>query len=328
MTTNRTQNPPNDDSLGRLVILTEQEVRKIWPREEQHLSQWMKNNIDILNEALNLQIEIEEVESPIGNFRLDLAGTEATTQNPVVIENQFGDSNHDHLGKLITYSAGREAGILIWVASEFKEPHRNALSWLNEISGQDMLFYGVKLEVFSIDGSKPAPKFTVVVDPPAGKRPIVSTSIVSPRGLKYREFWGDFLDHLKTTYPGVTRASAVQPYSWFSTGAGVSGFSVGAAFNGERGFQVELYIDTGNKEQNENSLDKIKTSEATIHEAIGENLEWQQLADKRGCRVRLVREGTIEDSPEELAEYINWGTGFMAKFKEVFRNHILDLSVQ
>ena len=120
--------------LGKLTKLDEKEVRKIWPREQEDHSQWMKDNIDVLNEALNLQIEIEEVESSVGPFRLDLAGNEARTQNPVVIENQFGNSDHDHLGKLITYSAGREAGDLIWVAMNFQEPQLSALRWLNSVT--------------------------------------------------------------------------------------------------------------------------------------------------------------------------------------------------
>ena len=318
-------NQSNESTLGRLIKLAEADVRVIWPREDQHLSVWMKDNIEILNEALGLQIEIDEAESSVGEFRLDLAGTEASTQSPVVIENQFGDSNHDHLGKLITYSAGREAGILIWVASEFREPHRIALDWLNSISGKDMLFYGVELEVFKIDDSKPAAKYTVIAEPPLSKRPTAISSTPSARALAYRDFWADFLSHLKINYPGVTRASAAQPFSWFSTGAGLSGFSVGAAFTYDGGFQVELYIDTGIKEQNERALAELKISEASIIQAIGEPLEWQELPERRGKRIRLAREGSIEDSPDMLQEYIIWGTGRMAKFKDVFRPRLTQL---
>ncbi|GAH31158.1 unnamed protein product, partial [marine sediment metagenome] len=91
------------------------EIKKIWPHEEKDLSPWITENIVALNEVLNLQIEIESKEEYIHNFRLDLAGTDNFSQMPVIIENQFGRSNHDHLGKLITYSAAKEAGIMIWI---------------------------------------------------------------------------------------------------------------------------------------------------------------------------------------------------------------------
>jgi hypothetical protein len=254
----------------------------------------------------------------VGKFRLDLAGTEASTKRPVVIENQFGESNHDHLGKLITYAAGKEAGILVWVASEFTEPHRAALEWLNNISGPDMSFYGVELEVFRIDGSKPAAKYTPVVEPPQAKRPTVPVEALSSRASAYREFWSQFLNHLKSNYPGVTRAVAAHPYSDFYTGAGVSGFWVGAIFTYDGLFQVELYIDTGNKEQNKRALAQLKEFEGSIRESLGDAIEWQELPDKRYSRIRLTREGSI-DAQKQRQEYNLWGTDLLYRFKQVFR---------
>ncbi len=313
------QNQQQETCLGKLIKLQEGDVRKIWPKEAQDLSQWMKNNIDILNDVLGLQIEIDEAELPVGNFRLDLAGNDASTQKPVVIENQFGKTDHDHLGKLITYAAGREAGILIWIAMEFQEPHRTALHWLNNVTGQDMLFYGLTLGVFRIDDSKPAPKYTLVVEPHSSKRPRIISTAPSPRAMNYQDFWTKFLKHLKSKYPGVTRAASARPQSWLSTGAGVSGFSIGASFTGSRNFCIELYIDTGNKEQNKQAFAELKESEVSIHDALGDLLDWEELPERRASRISLSKAGTIDDTPEQLQEYIIWGAERMAKFREVFR---------
>lgn len=241
-----------------------------------------------------------------------------------MIENQFGRTNHDHLGKLITYAAGREAGILIWIAMDFQQPHRDALQWLNNVTGQDMLFYGVNLEVFRIDASRPAFKYTVVVEPPLSKRPHI---IVSPKAASYQAFWGKFLEHLKKSHPGFTRATSPQPQSWFSTGAGISGFGVNASFTGEGRFRVELYIDTGNKEQNKAAFAQLKELEGSIHDAIGEPLEWEELPDRRASRISLPRTGGIDDSPAQLNEYVLWGAEQMAKFREVFRPLLTQLSL-
>lgn len=312
--------------LGQLVKLQEGEVRKIWPREEADLSQWIKINIDLLNEVLGLQIDIGEEESPVGVFRLDLAGNDARTQMPVVIENQFGKTDHDHLGKLITYAADREAGVLIWIAMEFQEPHRDALRWLNSITGQDMLFYGLKLEVFQIDASRPAPRYTVIAEPLLSKLPRPESQELPQRQLAYQDFWAKFLQHLKSKYPGMTRASTPGPQSWFSTGIGNSGFSIGANFTGDGRFRVELYIDTGNKEQNKAAFAQLRESEGSIHEAIGEPLEWQELPERRASRISLPRPGTIDDTKQH-EEYISWSAERMTKFREVFRPFISRLTL-
>ena len=75
----------------------------------------------------------------------------------MVIENQYGGTDYDHLGKLITYAAGREAGVLVWFAIQFQEAHEAALQWLNDITGPEMAFYGVRLEILKIDDSNPHP---------------------------------------------------------------------------------------------------------------------------------------------------------------------------
>ena len=130
--------PPNaGPSFGRLARLDEPAIwKKLWPREDPDLNRWMSANIELLNGVLGLQIDIDEAESAVGPFRLDLAGNETLTQKPIVIENQFGKTDHDHLGKLITYAASREAGILVWVAMDFQDAHRTALKWLISITGQ------------------------------------------------------------------------------------------------------------------------------------------------------------------------------------------------
>ena len=110
-------------SVGKLRKLGLKEIRKIWPHEEKDLSSWIAENMDALNGTLNLQIEVEGKEEPVHNFRLDLVGTDNSSKVPAVIENQFGESNHDHLGKLLTYAAGKEAGTIIWIANAIQTAH-------------------------------------------------------------------------------------------------------------------------------------------------------------------------------------------------------------
>jgi hypothetical protein len=228
--------------IGKLKKLSLKEIKKIWPHEEKDLSPWIFENINELNEVLSLQVEIEGIEESVHNFRLDLIGTDNRSQRPVIIENQFGISDHGHLGKLITYSAAKEAGIIVWIANEFQPPHKNALEWLNKISPDEMVFYGVELEVFKIDDSRPAPYFRIIAGPPPSKRP----PDISPKYKRYQDFFERLRKKILEIQPNFTRAKAL-PSSWWSLGIGRSGFSVSSAFTIDNKFRVEIYIDTGKK---------------------------------------------------------------------------------
>ena len=201
--------------IGKLRRLELSEIKKIWPHEEKDLSVWIADNIDALNEVLSLQIEIEGKEESVYNFRLDLVGTDNLSQIPVIIENQFGQSDHDHLGKLITYSAAKEAGITIWIANDIQTGHRNAIEWLNRISPEAMTFYGVELEVFQIDDSLPAPNFRIVAGPPRSKRKVIPSGEISPRNRKYMEFFDKLRSGILSIQSDFTRAKAL-PQSWWS----------------------------------------------------------------------------------------------------------------
>jgi len=313
-------------NLGRLSRLDESELRKIWPREEQDLSQWVKDNAQLLGDALGLQVELDEAEGPVANFRLDLAGYEGTNQTPVVVENQFGRTDHDHLGKLITYAAGREAGVLVWIATEFQEAHREALEWLNRISGKDLLFYGLELEVLRIDESRPAVRFNVVSAPPVEKRPKQVTE-PSERASKYRDFWTRLLNLIRSRFPSVRSDSVAPAQSWFSTGAGMTGFAIGSSFTRDGRFRVELYIDTGDKERNKRAFALLKESQAEIEEAIGDRLEWEEIPDKRASRIAVYRAGTIEDALKSTDEYVNWAAERLSRFREVLQPRIRQLEL-
>ncbi|TET07213.1 MAG: DUF4268 domain-containing protein [Candidatus Atribacteria bacterium] len=313
--------------IGKLKKLDLEGIRKIWPHEENDLSPWIAENIDSLNEALNLQIEIESNEEYIYNFRLDLAGTENYSQMPVIIENQFGTSNHDHLGKLITYSAVKEAGIIIWIANEIQIAHRNAIEWLNRSTPQEMIFYGVELEVFQIDNSLPAPNFRVVAGPPPSKRRALSPGEISPRNKMYIDFFEKLRKKLLLVEPSFTRAKAL-PQSWWSLGIGRSGFSLSTCFTIENNFRVEIYIDTGKKEYNKFAFEELKENKNFIEEKIGKELVWDSLSNRRASRIYTYTGGSIDDNDQKLNGIIEWAIPYIIRFKDVFSGLIKNIQFE
>lgn len=309
-------------SIGKLKKLELKEIKKIWPREEQDLSPWIVSNIDGLNEVLKRQIEIESQEEYVHNFRLDLAGTDNFSQMPVIIEVQFGQSDHDHLGKLITYSAAKEAGIMIWIANEFQIAHRDAIEWLNKISPPEMTFYGVKLEVFQINESLPAPNFRII----AGT-PYVGPPPISERNKQYQDFFDKLRSRILSIQPNITRAKAL-PISYWVFGIGRSGFSLSSCFTIDSKFRIEIYIDMGNKDYNDIAFTQLRENKTMIEEKIGKELFWDSLPDRRACRIYIAIDGTIGDNEQRLNEIIEWAAPLVIKFREVFGPLVKNIQIE
>lgn len=143
------------------------ELRKVWPHEALDFTKWLSSpaNLNMLGEAVGVELELIETESSVGSFNVDIYAQEAGTGRKVIIENQLEETNHDHLGKVITYAAGKGAQVIIWVVSHARDEHRQAIEWLNEHTDNDFGFFLVEIELWTIGDSKPAPRFNVVGQP-------------------------------------------------------------------------------------------------------------------------------------------------------------------
>ncbi len=108
------------------------DIRDIWPNEATDFTPWLVDNIDRLGQALGMEIEVQEREADVGDFSLDIMAKDLGTGRTVVIENQLTETDHDHLGKLLTYAGGFDAGVLVWIAKKLRDEHRKALEWLNK----------------------------------------------------------------------------------------------------------------------------------------------------------------------------------------------------
>jgi hypothetical protein len=147
--------------------LTKVDLREIWNNEEHDFSSWLaqEENLVQLSDEIGIPIRLLEKEAGVGKYSLDILAEEEGTGRKIVIENQLEKTNHDHLGKIITYAAGRDASIVIWVFKDITEEHRSAIDWLNENTGEDRLFFAMRIEAWRINNSDPAPKFHVVCKP-------------------------------------------------------------------------------------------------------------------------------------------------------------------
>lgn len=261
-------------------------LRDVWKHEALDFSRWLEQNLDVLNEVLGLNLIGAEREKGAGDFSVDLVA-EDESGNAVIIENQLEKSNHDHLGKVVTYLTSLEAKAAIWIVSDPRPEHVKAISWLNE--SRSAAFYLVKLEAIRIDDSVPAPLLTLITGP--SREAIEAGDAKKEFAERYeirKRFWVGLLQEAKgrtklhnTISPGV--------YNWLGTSAGIQGLNWNYSVR-KHDAQVELYIDRDKDsgEGNQAILNKLLEHKAEIEKTSGLSLLWESLDERRACRIRHI----------------------------------------
>lgn len=300
-------------------------LREVWPREEKDLTPWLENNLDILGEALDIALSVVERERRAGTFEADLLAEDADS-NPVIIENQFGKSDHDHLGKTITYLTQLNAKTVIWVCEDPHPEHVAAFAWLNETTPDDVSFYLVKLEAFQIENSPPAPHFVVLSRPSSTIKAIGATKKeLAKRHKKRLDFWKGLLDKSKTKTDLFANIKPGKD-NWISTGAGKSGLSYNYVILMSSS-RVELYIDTGDKDKNKAIFDQLYSQKEQIETRFGEEIDWQLLEEKRASRIASLVSKKIglknEDKWDKIQDDM---TDTMIRFESALHDRIQNLA--
>lgn len=294
------------------------DIRGLWPNEARDFTPWLAENIERLGEALGMDLEIAAREADVGDFSLDLLAKDLGSGRHVVIENQFGATNHDHLGKLITYAAGVDAVAVIWLTETVRDEHKQALEWLNRRTDAGIHFFAVVVQVVRIDQSRPAFIFKPVVSPNEWQRAArESVERQSPRGEAYRRYFQILIDELRDRHR-FTGARAGQPQNWYSFPSGVQGVSCGTSFAQGGRVRAEIYIDQGDADKNKALFDRLLAQKSAVERDLGEPLEWERLDDRRACRVAVYRPGSIEQPEEKLAEIRTWAIDRLLRLKKVF----------
>lgn len=90
-------------------------VRDVWQHEALDFTKWLaqEENLTQLGGACSIDLEFVDMESAVESFAVDILAKESGSDRRVVIENQLEDTNHDHLGKITTYAAGKDAEVVI-----------------------------------------------------------------------------------------------------------------------------------------------------------------------------------------------------------------------
>jgi hypothetical protein len=302
-------------------------LREAFKHEALDFTRWLEENIDVLNDVLDITLSNAEREQAAGDFSVDIVA-EDDSGAKVIIENQLEKSDHDHLGKVITYLVALEAKTAIWIVSDPRPEHVSAITWLNESSTAS--FYLLKLEAIRIGESAPAPLLTLIVGPSESTKALgkAKQEFAERYDLRWA-FWKGLLDYAKTK---TKLHSGISPgkQNWIGTGAGRSGLSYNYVV-WEHEAAAELYIDRGKEAEAENKaiFDALHAKKAEIEAAFGSGemkLDWQRLDNKRACRIRVDIPAAGYRDEERYGEAYAGMVEAMIRLERALKPHIQKLA--
>ena len=268
------------DKLGKMIRITD--LRSVWPHEANDFTKWLaqEENLALLSDAIDIDLELEERESSVGSFSVDIFAKEVGTNCRVIIENQLEDTNHDHLGKLITYASGKGAEVIVWVVKRARDEHRQAIEWLNQHTDSNIGFFLLEIELWQIGDSMKAPRFNIVEKPNDWSKTMKTIEGLSDTDLLKLEFWTGFNDAMSNNdkFKYHFRARKASPQHWYDLSIGSSAYHVCLTINTQKQcIGADIYIN-----DDKDLFGQFKSHKDEIAAMLCSEVEWREA--KKACR--------------------------------------------
>ncbi len=305
-----------------LGILKEVNVRELWKHEQYDFSEWIakEKNIEMLNDILGLTLMDVDKEVFVGAYRCDLVAKDETTGIKVIIENQLEASNHDHLGKIITYASGLSAAVVVWIVTEAREEHKSAIEWLNNNTNKDVNFFFLEIHAYKIGDSLPAPKFEVIEKPNDFIKSIKgqsNSSELNKSQSERLEFWTLFNDVvIERGKPFNLRKASTDHWYDVSIGTSEAHLSI-TLVNKENYAGIELYIN-----DSKNLFNALFEKREEIENSSNLIFDWQRLDSKKASRIICKIQGLNFDDHSNYAELMNKIIDNVLIMRKTFKQYI------
>lgn len=305
--------------LGKLV---EVNIKKVWGHEQYGFSAWLsqENNIKELSDVLGLSLSDIETEKFVGNFRCDILAKDEGSEKIVLIENQLEPTNHDHLGKIITYASGLNASVVVWIVEKAREEHASAIEWLNEHTDETLDFFLIEVHAYQIGDSKPAPMFKIIEQPNNFSK---TTKAASKDGsmnkamAKRLEFWNMFNDVIDTRGKPFSKRKATTDH-WYSVSIGSSKCNISIDLvNRENRVRISLWI-----YDDKELFDMLFNYKDEIENSLNMNLEWIRNDNKKASNICTYISGLDFDNQSNYKQLMNEIIDMVVKFKNTFKNYL------
>lgn len=303
-------------------------VRSVWKNEQYDFTPWLaeEENIAQLASALGLELEVEGCEVAVGPYSADILAKDVGTGRYIIIENQFGKTNHDHLGKLITYGSFLDVSTVIWLAEHFTEEHQKALDWLNDHTVEDLEFYGVILELWQIDQSRPAVRFNVASRPNVIVKQATSVKAMGQLTDNQKmqlDFW--------TAFRGALAAKKIlqnprnaRPQSWYDVSIGRTDIWLSNIISiREKRIASRVCFRSRIADA---ALNQLLPQKDEIQKEIGEPLQWNPSPEKKEKVIALYKDADLNNR-EKWPEYCEWLADRVEKLRKAFGPRIKKLNL-
>jgi hypothetical protein len=305
-----------------LEKLQKVDLRDIWKHEALDFTKWLalKENIDILCEEIGIDIQVINTEASVGSFSVDILAEETNTGEKVIIENQLETTNHDHLGKIITYASGLEANYIIWIFKDIREEHRKAVDWLNEISSGEINFFAIQMELWKIGNSKPAPKFNVICSPNNWAKAVrnsKNTEDLSDNNLFQFDFWKGFSDYLIES-KSILKPRKPRAQHWYDFSIGTSQAHIAFIVSVKDNFlRCDFYIP-----DNKQLFSTLLENKEVIEQELGFKMDWQELPTAKACRIAIKKDVSDIKNDNVITESYKWYKSIGEKLITVFPKYL------
>lgn len=302
--------------------LQEVEIRDLWHHEQYDFSAWLvkDDNIAMMNEKLGLTLVDINTEAYVGAYRCDIVAVDETTGIKVIIENQLENSNHDHLGKIITYASGLDAKVIVWIVKEARDEHRSAIEWLNNNTSKDINFFLIELHAYKIGDSDPAPMFQIIEQPNDFIKESKNNKSADAmnKSLSERvEFWTMFNEHIINRGKPFSVRKATTDH-WYDIAIGTSAAHISVTLVNKDSFVgVELYINS-----NKALFDKLYEDREAIEKQLGFIMDWQRLDTTKANRILYRINGLNFDDHSNYDALIDEAIDKVIKMKSVFKDRV------
>ena len=304
-------------NLGKLKKV---ELRDVWGNEASDFTNWLAQpeNLDLLSEEIGVEIKLIQPEANVGQFKVDILAEEASSGRKIIIENQLEDTNHDHLGKIVTYASGYDAEIVVWIVRDVREEHQRAVDWLNEHTDERIGFFLIKVELWQIEGSSPAPKFDVIVSPNEWAKVIKTGRAggeLTDTKLQQLDFWTKFRNFVRGRDTKI-RLQTPKPQHWYNVSIGSTDAHAALTVNSKENLLgCEIYIDI-----NKDLFNFLLERKDAIEREIGEKAEW--IDAPVASRIKTQKEVLAVLDQSEFEKYFSWLYEKTLVFQKVFSKYL------
>ncbi len=298
--------------------------RKMWPNEAQNFTPWLADNISELGEKIGMELEVVGQEVSVGPYSADILAKDINTDAYIVIENQLEKTNHDHLGKSITYASALNAKTIVWIATDFTEEHKKALDWLNDNTNEDLAFWGIQLELWQISEETASMRLNIVSTPSTNVKTIKSkTNNESESRSIQLAFWTKFREKLQNTRKIPTLQSP-QPHYWYDVRIGRSDILLSNICNTQKNVVgVRLYI---RNKVVDVYYPALLAKKEEINKALGCKPEWDANPTAKDKTI-AISFSTDLTNPEKVEEALDWLVQQTIVFHSVFSKEVKNIKV-